>query len=359
MQSLRFALQPAVVDISVKWNVPKGVSVTPLSPPIRVVFQGQRAILYAQLTGESSGDTEGSVTVKYSLAKQPVENQLSFILKPAEDTGMTVHRLGARTLIQSLEVEEREQDGEKEGVKEKVIELSVQSGVSSAFTAFIAVHKGDGEALQGQLLRRQVPTPMLYHSSMSKMNLCSMSQCSPMPMMNLCSMSQCSPMPMMNLCDMAQCSPMPMVKTCSLQMNMSAPGLAAFEVFDSDDNCTEDFDSPAPTSKPVRDLLLQLISLQKASGSWVLEAALSEVLAKTEEEVSKPKPAQVDQEVWATVLALVWLYGFKMEAQEDWQFVAMKAVSWIQAQKATSVSECVQAGNNLLGCQVQKDTLGL
>uniref|UniRef100_A0A8C8ILV2 VIT domain-containing protein n=1 Tax=Oncorhynchus tshawytscha TaxID=74940 RepID=A0A8C8ILV2_ONCTS len=279
MQSLRFALQPAVVDISVKWNVPKEVSVTLLSPPIRVIFQGQRALLYAQLTGESSGDTEGSVTVKYSLAKQPVENQLSFSLKPAEDTGMTVHRLGARTLIQSLEVEEREQDGEKEGAKEKVIELSVQSGVSSAFTAFIAVHKGDGEALQGQLLRRHVPTP--------------------------------------------------------------------------------NFDSPAPTSKPVRDPLLQLISLQKASGSWVLEAALAEVLVKTEEEVSKPKPAQVDQEVWATVLALVWLYGFKMEAQEEWQFLAMKAVSWIQAQKVASVSECVQAGNTLLGCQVQKDTLGL
>ncbi|CDQ79895.1 unnamed protein product [Oncorhynchus mykiss] len=87
MQSLRFALQPAVVDISVKWNVPKEVSVTPLSPPIRVLFQGQRALLYAQLTGESSGDTEGSVTVKYSLAKQPVENQLSFSLKPTEDTG--------------------------------------------------------------------------------------------------------------------------------------------------------------------------------------------------------------------------------------------------------------------------------
>ncbi|CAB1349066.1 unnamed protein product, partial [Coregonus sp. 'balchen'] len=53
MQSLRFALQPAVVDISVKWNVPKEVSVTPLSPPIRVLFQGQRALLYAQLTGET------------------------------------------------------------------------------------------------------------------------------------------------------------------------------------------------------------------------------------------------------------------------------------------------------------------
>uniref|UniRef100_A0A8C8IIL6 von Willebrand factor A domain containing 5A n=1 Tax=Oncorhynchus tshawytscha TaxID=74940 RepID=A0A8C8IIL6_ONCTS len=217
MQSLRFALQPAVVDISVKWNVPKEVSVTLLSPPIRVIFQGQRALLYAQLTGEVR-------------------------------TLMTVHRLGARTLIQSLEVEEREQDGEKEGAKEKVIELSVQSGVSSAFTAFIAVHKGDGEALQGQLLRRHVPTPS--------------------------------------------------------------------------------------------DVLIFCFSLN---------LSLSLTLFLT----------QVDQEVWATVLALVWLYGFKMEAQEEWQFLAMKAVSWIQAQKVASVSECVQAGNTLLGCQVQKDTLGL
>uniref|UniRef100_A0A3P8Y9B5 VIT domain-containing protein n=1 Tax=Esox lucius TaxID=8010 RepID=A0A3P8Y9B5_ESOLU len=156
--SLRFALQPAVVDISVNWNVPKGVSVTPLSPPIRVVFQGQRALLYAQLTGEvmSPGDTKGSVTVKYSLAEKPVENQLSFSLKPAVDTGLTVHRLGAQTLIRSLEMEERERDGDekKEGVKEKVVELSIQSGVISAFTAFIAVHKGDGKAVQGPLLHR-------------------------------------------------------------------------------------------------------------------------------------------------------------------------------------------------------------
>ncbi|XP_029571599.1 von Willebrand factor A domain-containing protein 5A isoform X2 [Salmo trutta] len=352
MQSLRFALQPAVVDISVKWNVPKGVSVTPLSPPLRVVFQGQRAILYAQLTGESSGDTEGSVTVKYSLAKQPVENQLSFSLKPAEDTGMTVHRLGARTLIQSLEVEEREQDGEKEGVKEKVIELSVQSGVSSAFTAFIAVHKGDGEALQGQLLRRQVPTPMLnirgcsltdwdFSSSVDKVleRDMKLSELDDRADQLMCSTSEFE------------------VGTKSMSAKKKAKGSLASRVkgFFS----KQHFDSPAPTSKPVRDPLLQLISLQKASGSWVLEAALAEVLAKTEEEVAKPKPAQVDQEVWATVLALVWLYGFKTEAQEDWQFVAMKAVSWIQAQKVASVSECVQAGNTLLGYQVQKNTLGL
>lgn len=52
MQSLRFALQPAVEDISVTWDVPKGVSVTVLSPPITTLFQGQRSLIYAQLTGQ-------------------------------------------------------------------------------------------------------------------------------------------------------------------------------------------------------------------------------------------------------------------------------------------------------------------
>uniref|UniRef100_A0A4W5LPK9 von Willebrand factor A domain containing 5A n=1 Tax=Hucho hucho TaxID=62062 RepID=A0A4W5LPK9_9TELE len=216
MQSLRFALQPAVVDISVKWNVPKGVSVTPLSPPIRVIFQGQRALLYAQVTGEVRALTS------------PVMSVNIFI-----------------TLF------------------------------------LVTVH--------------------VFHST---------------PYFLVFSLS---------------------------------PSL----------RCQTCFVCPAPASNPAMDPLLQLISLQKASGSWVLEAPLAEVLGKTEEEVAKPKPAPVDQEVWATVLALVWLYGFKMEAQEEWQFLAMKAVSWIQAQKAASVSECIQAGNTLLGCQVQKETLGL
>uniref|UniRef100_A0A8C8IKZ8 von Willebrand factor A domain-containing protein 5A-like n=1 Tax=Oncorhynchus tshawytscha TaxID=74940 RepID=A0A8C8IKZ8_ONCTS len=291
MQSLRFALQPAVVNISVKWNVPKGVSVTSLSPPIRVLFQGQRALLYAQLTGKvralPSAVMSGSVTVKYSLAEQPVENQLSFSLKPAEDTGLTVHRLGARTLIRSLEMEERQGDGKKKGVQEKVVELSVQSGVSSVFTAFIAVHKVDGEAVQGPMLRRQVPTPSVCGYAKQQRRCKEMILCR--YYVNIVTV-------------LTICCPVP-----------------------------SDLDCPATASNPVKDPLLQLISLQKASGSWVLEAALAEVLGKTEEEVAKPKPAQVDQEVWATVLALVWLYGFKMEAQEEWQFLAMKAVSWIQS----------------------------
>lgn len=60
-------------------------------------------------------------------------------------------------MIRSLETEQRgEQDRD---FKEKVVELSVQSGVSSAFTAFIAVNKEDGKVVDGPLLRRNVPAP--------------------------------------------------------------------------------------------------------------------------------------------------------------------------------------------------------
>ncbi|KAF1393789.1 hypothetical protein PFLUV_G00019690 [Perca fluviatilis] len=309
MQSLRFSLQPAVMDISVKWDLPKGVSVTALSPPITALFQGQRSLVYAQLTGQSSEAAEGCVTVKYSLAGHPSQNQLHFSLKPAEDTGLPVHRLAARTLIGSLEMEERGSGGDKEeGVKKKVVELSVQSGVSSAFTAFIAVNKGDGEVLQGPLVVRNVPTPRM----------------------------------------MACCMPMP-------QYRNSISRLIPMR-----DYCYQsDVSESCLPKQPPRDPLLQLVSLQKASGCWVLDPALAAALGKTSEEVEKPKPASVNQEVWATILALIWLHGFKMDAQEEWELLAMKAVSWLHAQNAPCVTECVEAGNALLGFNVQKDALGL
>ncbi|XP_045898307.1 von Willebrand factor A domain-containing protein 5A-like [Micropterus dolomieu] len=116
---------------------------------------------------------------------------------------------------------------------------------------------------------------------------------------------------------------------------------------------------PISPKQPPRDPLLQLVSFQKASGSWVLDPALAAALGKTSKEVENAKPASVKQRVWATILALIWLHGFKMDAQEEWELLAVKAVSWLRAKNAPCVTECVEAGNALLGCNVQKDALGL
>uniref|UniRef100_A0A3B5Q429 von Willebrand factor A domain-containing protein 5A-like n=1 Tax=Xiphophorus maculatus TaxID=8083 RepID=A0A3B5Q429_XIPMA len=308
MQSLRFAMQPAVNDISVSWDLPKGVSATVLSPPITAIFQGQRSLIYAQLTGPSSEEADGSVTVKYSLAGHPSQNQLHFNLKPAEDSELTVHRLAARTVIRSMESEERTRRGHQdEEMKKKVVELSIQSGVSSCFTAFIAVNKDSGKAVQGPLVRRNVPTDS--HDYMAVDHLMD-----------------------------------PLIK------------LFHF-TGDGDLDSGRSARSAAEPPQPHKDPLLQLVSLQNASGSWMLHEALAAVLGKTKEEVEKAKPELVG--LWASILALIWLHGFKMDAKEEWELLAMKAASWIKAQNAPCVSECVEAGNKLLGCSMKKEALGL
>lgn len=73
---------------------------------------------------------------------------------------LTVHRLAARTLIRSLEMEGETENGK---VKEEVVNVSVQSGVSSTFTAFVGVNKDAGEVIQGPLLLRHIPTPSKCH----------------------------------------------------------------------------------------------------------------------------------------------------------------------------------------------------
>ncbi|XP_069003864.1 von Willebrand factor A domain-containing protein 5A-like isoform X5 [Embiotoca jacksoni] len=384
MQSLRFALQPAVVDISVTWDLPKGVSVTVLSPPITALFQGQRSLIYAQLTGQSPKAAEGCVTVKYSLAGHPSQNQLRFSLKPAEDTGSTVHRLGARTLIRSLEMEERERRGQPDGgLKEKVVQLSVQSGVSSSFTAFIAVNKADGEAIQGPLVRRNIP---ISRMCIVKVNLCSFSTQNAMacgaPMSDepemafgvLRGLDLCGGAPTRGLSAIQMISEdidpfkhkestsitgifsslkkkigiSRKVRQKSMKIGLAAPNLLS----------KNNSDSVIP-KQPPRDPLLQLVSLQQASGCWLLDPALSAALGKTSEEVDKSKPAPVNSDVWATVLALIWLHGFKKDAKEEWELLAMKAASWLRSQNAPCLTECVEAGNALLGCSMQKDVLGL
>ncbi|XP_076729693.1 von Willebrand factor A domain-containing protein 5A-like [Maylandia zebra] len=194
---------------------------------------------------------------------------------------LTVHRLGALTLIRSMEMEARDRKGQQDGgVNEKVVQLSVQSGVSSSFTAFIAVNK------------------------VNKVN---------------------------------NADPRTM---------MAAKARRKY------------FPAAVP-EQPPRDPLLQLVSLQEASGCWLLDPALAAALGQTNEEVEKSKPEKTSSEVWATILALIWLHGFKMDAKDEWELLAMKAASWLCAHNAPCVSECVDAGNVLLGCSVKKEALGL
>lgn len=337
MQSLRFALQPVVEELSVDWRVPEGVAVELLSPPVRSLFQGQRALLYARLKGQSSAETDGAVMIKYKLKDTPVTNQLQFTLTPAEDTGLTVHWLAARTLIRGLEQEERVGGARAETLRSRIVELSVECGVSSTHTAFICTHTHSGETVKGPLLQRNIPVP--------QMQACYRSQ--PRRMFAAAPVDRCSSRAgRVTLCGGRGPSNLHLksARVCNRFPEVSLVECDSASAYEPDLQ---------------QDPLLQLVSLQKASGSWEISSALSAVLEKPEEELRKHTPPQADGPLWATVLSLLWLFSCKLQDRVEWQFVALKAAAWVRAQNQAGVAECVRSGNLLLDCQLTAETLGI
>uniref|UniRef100_A0A672QSZ6 VIT domain-containing protein n=1 Tax=Sinocyclocheilus grahami TaxID=75366 RepID=A0A672QSZ6_SINGR len=273
-------------------------------------------------------ETEGAVTVKYRLKDQPVTNQLQFTLKPAEDTGLTIHRLAARSVIRSLELQDRAGGAAGvENIRSRIVALSVQAGVSSVHTAFIGVNKDSRQTMKGPLLQRRVLTERKCISKKKKLRI------------HTCMVH----FPFVRF-------PHLFISRLMLRRSRRANHAASFCLIHA---CV----SAEPELQ--KDPLLQLVSLQKAVGCWELNAALAGVFGKTEDEVTNHRPAQVDGSVWATVLALIWLYSYKLDQQVEWQFVAMKAASWIRSQKPGGLSQCVCDGNLLLGSQLTEDTLGV
>ncbi|MED6264424.1 hypothetical protein CHARACLAT_014810, partial [Characodon lateralis] len=339
MQSLRLALQLLVSDISLSWDLPKGVSATILSPPLRSLLQGHRSLIFAQLTGECSEATDGCLTVRFTAAGHQCQNQLHFDLQAAEGTAnvsgfdqkgdlpltcFTIHRLVARTLIRSLEREQREIGEEAEEIK-RVVELSVQSGVSSVFTAFLAVNKSNGKAVQGPLIYRENPT---------------LSQLLRGVWLNLMSDDSCGEKNIFRR----------IFSSWRKRTSANKHGKSLKKkVFSGD----------SEPRKPARDPLLELVSLQDASGCWLLDPCLAAALGKSTEDLEKTKPASAKKDVWATILALIWLHGVQVNAKDEWDLLAMKATLWLRAKKASCIRDWVEAGNVLLGCNVQTDALGL
>ncbi|XP_048836959.1 von Willebrand factor A domain-containing protein 5A-like [Brienomyrus brachyistius] len=401
MQSLRFAMQPVVEDISVKWNIPADISVTPLSPLPNVLFQNQRAILYFQLTGQRSGNISGSVSLHYTLDKKVVENTLTLNMKPKEDSSMLIHRLGARKAI--LALEERGKVGKKTK-KKRAVKLSIQSGVSSSYTAFIAVNTENKQPIKGPLLCRNIKSMMFSPPPGCSLSL-PPSGCSLSLPPSGCSLSLPPSEPMMfsalqgrmmafggpgsRYSAGSECMYPPLSggsSWCSLEFGalkhgfrrrsapMPPPPMSGGGGLRKAKSKCQAFLSrtmarmkrkgaspmaPAPEQE-TKDPLLQLISLQKVDGSWDLQPSLASIFGRREEEVATALPGKPKLlPVWATVLAVLWLHGHKMDFKDEWQFVAAKAVAWIKAQSGADLTGFVAAGNSFLGLQVELQNFGL
>ncbi|XP_067388296.1 von Willebrand factor A domain-containing protein 5A-like [Emydura macquarii macquarii] len=369
LQSLKRALQPAVTGISLSWDLPPGMQAELLGPGPEVIFAGQRCLIYAQLRGQpQSPDTPvGGVTLQYRIQDQTYQETLQFPLQPHDGDRLPVHRLAAKALLLALE---GAAGAGSEEEQRRALETSLSSGVVCPLTAYVGVDTERGQPVQGPLVRRDVPLAAFG----ARRFMCSSSG-SALPSGAYACMTVGSTMKCQGLSTMVcqsdssdAISPRPLSKASSSSFGTACrtpkpkalklrglPAMAPRKV------CLSSI-SPRLSPQPAveESPLLRLVSLQNADGSWDLGPQLAAALGVSETDARGRMPSEdVAPDVWATVLAVVWLNGRAVGQREEWELLEAKAVGWVRGRAGARLSECLEAANALLGCTVGPAVLGL
>uniref|UniRef100_A0A8C0IP04 VIT domain-containing protein n=1 Tax=Chelonoidis abingdonii TaxID=106734 RepID=A0A8C0IP04_CHEAB len=295
LQSLKRALQPAVTQISLCWDLPPGMEVALLGRGPEVIFPGKRCLIYAQLRGQPQPpDTAvGGVTLQYRIQDQTYKETLQFPLQPQDGDRLPIHRLAAKSLLLELE---GAVDTRSEGDRRRALETSLSSGVICSLTAYVGMDTEWTQPVQGPLVRRDIPLPG---------------------------------------------NPGEVGGALGWE---GEPGAGRQHVGGGLKWERE------PGGAPEESPLLRLVSLQNADGSWDLDSRLAASLGAVSLSLSLSSPPQdVPPSVWATVLAVVWLHGRAAGQRDEWELLEAKAVGWVRDQAGETG---VGAANTLLGCTV-------
>lgn len=338
--SLKLALQYAVDDISLSWELPPGLSVNMLSPEQPTIFRGQRLIIYAQLTGSMpQAESIGAVCLKHTLQGKSLENKVTFSLQPKENANFTIHRLAAKFLIQTKDLGSHEASKEE---KKDVMNISLQSGVLSSFTAFVAINKELNKPVQGPLAHRVIPRPMMAPSTSMftrSYNLLTGPFKNSRPRRRLCA------------ADFVVYAAESTIRCESVISSM--PSAAPIENQGVTDSSNEKSNSQNEHKAFGENVVLQLIFLQNANGSWKLDENLTKILGTTLEDIKAANPSKHgDPSAWATILAVVWLHANGQDSKCEWELLERKAVAWLHDHAGSSIPMLVQAANSLLKLSV-------
>ncbi|XP_057346279.1 von Willebrand factor A domain-containing protein 5A [Manis pentadactyla] len=327
LRALKHSLQPVVDDVSLRWDLPPGLSATMLSPEQTVIFRSQRLIVYAQLTGVMpSAEATGEVCLKYTLQGKSFENKVTFPLQPKLDDNLTIHRLAAKSFLQT-----KDMGFQKTPAKDKkdVLNVSIECGVISSHTAFIAINKELNQPVQGPLAHRDIPRPILFSATAMMTQSFGSGLCKPQALGHRSKKKCMSPKKTFPEIERV-CSP---TNRTNLETHHTVFG----------DNH-----------------LVQLISLQRADGSWDLNEGLAMVLGMSVENILAAIPVEsVGSSSWATVLAVLWLHANGKDVKCEWELLERKAVAWLHSHTGAVVHLLVKAATDFLKSSVDPAVFSL
>ena len=267
----------------------------------------------------------------------------------ALDTGLMkatslLHKMFARKMIQSLEEENGERE-EKVEVKSLVSELALRFQLMSKHTSFVAVDTKQGK--EGTLVKVQVanqvprgflklrgggggpmfcaapmlgappPAPMAFGAAPARKKARSKSrECSA----SFGAAETCLAPPL---------GPGPRGGFSPMESSRSPPTCGAAPPPPPMGSRSDQ--QPVDAKQLQLDLLMQLICLQKANGSFPLQESLLALLKVSPDEVGEEKEG-TEETVFATLLVLEALEVRFKDLQDSWEMVGEKAKKWIAAQ---------------------------
>ena len=162
IHSLKCALQPAITDVSVLFQVPKEYEVLQSPHNLPLIFNGEKLVVYAVLKSKEGSTKKMDCTaiLKGNMVGEKQEHKVPFTLDSSATAPSlpVVHHLAAKALIADWESEYKE--------KKSIVDLSIKSSVISSHTAFIAIDEESSEPVSGAMKTYDISAMPLRISQM-------------------------------------------------------------------------------------------------------------------------------------------------------------------------------------------------
>ena len=357
-----------MTGLEIEFDVPSGFETFQAPSNIPTLFNGDKIVIYGILKSKASSDTplqsgiQGKATLKGQISGRTTTHSISFDI-PApplmgEDqlescTGFNlpvVHHLAAKSLLSDWKAgkgwgstaltHEREQESTN---------LSIESSVICEHTAFVAIDEEQNKPIEGAIAVCDITATMVEENYLFE-------GMKGAPQQGLLSFGACGGAP-------------PLLPSLNVQMKSEAAPSPAFFSVDSyvnSDNsfCSDEENASSDDEEMLRPMcasimepeiskmmpsesLTTLISLQHATGFWLLKDIAEKIVKKYEAELQPPP--NVSGEIWATVVALVFLECNYLEHKDEWELVALKAEMWLSSQTLPcSIASLKEKAKNII-----------
>ena len=331
IRSLKRALQPAITDVSLKFQVPPKCEVLQSPQNLPPIFNSEKLLLYAVVKSKTPfKESKCLAILKGNTLGRKEKYEVPFTLNSTAEVPSlpVIHHLAAKALISDWESEGKE--------KKSIVDLSIESSVISSHTAFIAVDEESSEPVSGAMktydIRARYADSLSIGSNESSDS--DMEDDEEGEEEYMCVQETLEEFSTKRLAKEKDtfCE-----GELEYELDSWSEGEGQERVLNQ--RMVKEEEQAAADRRAGLTNLTKLITAQQANGSWALNSLFAQLMGKSLDALESGCPIErkgTVASVWATVLAVTSLRTRYSSQQDEWELIAMKAESWLRKQSLPS-----------------------